>query len=100
MKKNKRKNKNNIKKKNSINILKDHETIENSIIDVSNKKNISVVDYNIENIDDIEYKRLLNELEDIESNIRKTYYSSNISIEQTIRRTFFDLIKLFLSSRI
>ena len=66
-----------------------------NIIDVSNRKNILIINYDIENISDNEYKKMLNTLNNISKDIKISFYSSNITIQNTYNRTFFDLLKLF-----
>lgn len=71
----------------------------NNLIDVSNKKNITVIEYKMENLDEEELKRLLDELNELHNKIKSECYSSNIAIEKTKHRNFFDLLKLFIFNR-
>ena len=67
------------------------------VLDVSGKKEISIVRYDIEKINDEEYKKLLNSLNNVNREIRSTYYASNTAIDNVNNRGFFDLVKIFFS---
>lgn len=67
------------------------------VIDVSGKKRISVIEYDIGKITEEEFKCLLNELSELDKAIKVTYYSSNEAIDKANSRDFWELVKLFFS---